>query len=517
MSTANSRDLIRLLPAALISAVVHIGLFGLLFLVASPGQADDKMERAPDEMDAKAPDQTKDKDTEPPVINTTDVDEDAKDGEDDIVYNIKRIEDKSVPGDLRPNDPIGIDGAKDDPVASIAAPSGFGKGSGRAADGPSGVGQNFGDPGGYNGGFGRSLGGTFYGRSGSTKEEALRDGGGTTKSEAAVAAGLQWIVKHQNPDGSWSLDQFRCNCGGKGNHNNDIAGTAFGLLPLLGAGHTHKKPKDGKSKYYMNVKRGLDYLWRKQSKRTGDFGGGMYSHGLATIAMCEAYGLTQDPRYKNTSQMAINFIMAAQHSAGGWRYSPGEAGDTSVVGWQVMALKSAQMANLNVKPKVLEKAVNFLDRVMDDATCGYGYTGPASAASYTTTAVGLLCRMYLQGWGPSVPKMNTGVNNAIMAQANLPGGNIKNMYFYYYATQVMHHLNNEAWKKYNLKMREYLIASQDKGTDPVHKHQKGSWAPDGDAWGATGGRLMVTSLSLLTLEVYYRHLPLYRRETMEKK
>jgi hypothetical protein len=519
MTTSNARDVWRFVPAAIVSAIVNLGLACLLLLVPTPGAGNDKMEKAPD-MDAKPRDEPKNKDTEPPPMTATDVDEDAKDSDDDIVYNIKRIEDKSVPGDLRPNDPIGIDGATGDPITSIAAPSGFGGGTGRAPDGPDGFGENKGEAGGYNGGFGRPVAGTFYGRSGATKEAALRDGGGTGKSEAAVGLGLQWIARHQNRDGSWSLDHFRCNCGGKGTHNNDIAGSAFGLLPLLGAGHTHKKPitKEGESKkppYYLKVNMGLNYLMRKQSKRTGDFGGGMYSHGLATIAMCEAYGLTQDPHLKRSAQMAINFIMAAQHTAGGWRYSPGEAGDTSVVGWQVMALKSAQMANLNVKPGVLQKAISYLDDVMDDANYGYGYTGKGSGP--TTSAVGLLCRMYLQGWGPATPKMAKGVDGWITNKSYAPGSGMKNMYYYYYATQVMHHLNNQAWKQYNKTMRDNLIATQDKGADPIHKDQKGSWSPEGDQWGSVGGRLMVTSLSLLTLEVYYRHLPLYRRDTMEKK
>ena len=41
----------------------------------------------------------------------------------------------------------------------------------------------------------------------------------------------------------------------------------------------------------------------------------------------------------------------------------------------------------------------------------------------------------------------------------------------------------------------------------------GSWDPDNpskDAWGTPGGRHMVTCLSCLTLEVYYRYLPLYK-------
>jgi hypothetical protein len=91
------------------------------------------------------------------------------------------------------------------------------------------------------------------------------------------------------------------------------------------------------------------------------------------------------------------------------------------------------------------------------------------------------------------------------------------MYYYYYATQVMHHMGGEQWNAWNPKMRDMLIATQDRGQDTKHPHQMGSWSPAGDAQGPQGGRLMQTSLSLLTLEVYYRHLPLYRRDTVTKK
>src|SRR5262249_46042896 len=143
----------------------------------------------------------------------------------------------------------------------------------------------------------RMLPGGFGGRSGATREQMVREGGGNTLSEAAVAAGLKWLSQHQAPDGHWSIDGFqahgKCNCQGKGNHNNDVAGTAFGLLPFLGAGMTHKPGSSGSGLYTKNVERALKYLIAKQNKETGDFAGGyMYANGLATIALCEAYGLT---------------------------------------------------------------------------------------------------------------------------------------------------------------------------------------------------------------------------------
>ena len=41
----------------------------------------------------------------------------------------------------------------------------------------------------------------------------------------------------------------------------------------------------------------------------------------------------------------------------------------------------------------------------------------------------------------------------------------------------------------------------------------GSWSPDHptrDRWGHAGGRLYMTAMNLLMLEVYYRHMPLFR-------
>ena len=66
----------------------------------------------------------------------------------------------------------------------------------------------------------------------------------------------------------------------------------------------------------------------------------MYSHGLATLALSEAYGLTGDKQVGQAAQKGIDFIIAAQNKTdGGWRYNPGDAGDTSAFGWQISALK----------------------------------------------------------------------------------------------------------------------------------------------------------------------------------
>jgi len=91
-----------------------------------------------------------------------------------------------------------------------------------------------------------------------------------------------------------------------------------------------------------------------------------------------------------------------------------------------------------------------------------------------------------------------------------------NQYYNYYATQVMYHMGGEAWDFWNPRMRDLLINTQDKG-DPRNPHQGGSWDPKGDPYGFSGGRLMITSLSLLNLEIYYRYIPLYRRGAVVMK
>jgi hypothetical protein len=364
----------------------------------------------------------------------------------------------------------------------------------------------------------KPMSGPFAGRFGEAKDKLVKEGGGNADSEAAVAAGLKWIVKHQKRDGSWSLDRFPCNCVGWGGHRNDVAGTAFGLLPLLGAGYTHKIDKTRKNPYRGNVLLGLQFLMRKQDRRTGTFAGsgnagsGMYAHGLATIALCEAYGMTKDPRLKRSAQAAVNYLLRAQHPAGGWRYSPGQVGDTSVTGWQVSALRSAHAAGLTIPKTTLDRAIAFINSCMDANTSGYGYLNSQNPAT-PTTAIGLLCRQHLQGYDRQNESLAHGVKNYLEKS---PPGSLKNMYYYYYATRVMHHFGGKVWEKWNEKMRDGLIKSQDQGTDPRHAHRKGSWLTAGDPWSGAGGRLMETSLSLLTLEVYYRALPFKKAERKEK-
>jgi hypothetical protein len=510
------RAWLQLIPAWIASGVIHVVILSQFLLLHGPAGANASMlEQAV--VETRVDDEEAQKEYN---LENSDI---GNNPDRPTNFDAPRIEDISVPGPVNLSEQIGITNA--DPAAmpqTLPPPPGldarYGQGGGVEA-GPFGKANPLGLPGGLSGPLLQP--GGFGGRGGATRERMVEQGGGNARSEAAVARGLEWIVKHQSDAGHWSLDGFmsgRCSCTGPGRHN-DIAGTAFGLLPLLGAGQTHKGG-GGKNTgmYTKNVERGIRYLVLRQDA-DGYFGSaangygqdGMYAHGLATIAVCEAYGLTSDPALQKPAQRALHFIAKAQSAGGGWRYQPKVGGDTSVVGWQVMALKSGQMAGLDVSPAVLDSAKRFLDSVSSPDGGAYGYTNPAGAEerATATTAVGLLCRQYL-GWGPRHPGLQAGVKKLRNA---LPR-DVPTMYYTYYATQVMHHMGGEDWTFWNEHTRDWLLNKQDEGGDAKHPHQRGSWDSSADKFHKEGGRLMMTSLCVLTLEVYYRHLPLYRRDLM---
>jgi hypothetical protein len=348
--------------------------------------------------------------------------------------------------------------------------------------------------------------------------KAVLGSGITGPSERAVAAALVWLADHQDHDGHWSLQGYtrRCKpgdktCTGTGEAPHDAGATAMGLLPFLAAGKTHMSP----GPYQDHVRKGIQWLIDQQQP-DGNLAEGepymMYSHGLATIALCEACGLTNDRRAGKAAQAAVRFILNAQNAAdGGWRYNPKDPGDTSVLGWQLMALKSAQMAGLDVGGSAFSGTSKWLDSVAVHGGAEYCYQ-PGQAPVNTMTSVGLLCRQYL-GAKHDNPMLLGGV---AYLMKHLPDEDFSNVYYWYYATQVMHNMsrtNGPEWDAWNRKMRDLLVSTQVRNVDQC---ANGSWAPEKDAWGRRGGRVMQTSLSTLTLEVYYRYLPLFKADADEE-
>ena len=359
---------------------------------------------------------------------------------------------------------------------------------------------------------------------------AVGDSAGGQLTEPAIENGLEYFSHSQFNDGHWSLHELpegvAADPASLGSLHADTAATGLALLTYLGAGYTHQDEK-----YRDVVRRGLDWLVKHQQPDGNlSYHGSdpaynaandptqYYSHGIATMALCEMYGMTQDRELREPAQKAIDFIVQSQDPRrGGWRYKPQDGSDTSVTGWQLMALKSAQMAGLDVPEETLRKVGRWLDlaQVPDRGTYVYnpwnsdGENPLGRAPNPTMTAQAMLMRMYL----------GQDRENATLAQgadyllANLPDVGTqetakRDCYYWYYATQAMYHMQGNYWKTWEARVTPLLRAEQiDRG--PL----KGSWSPHEpvpDRWSTHGGRHYVTSMHVLTLEFRYWHLPLFR-------
>lgn len=336
--------------------------------------------------------------------------------------------------------------------------------------------------------------------------------GGTRSDERAINAATFWLSKHQMPDGRWTLDAFdsQCkdaSCTGPGSVKADSAATGLALLTFLAAGQNHQK----KGLYQKGVQEGLDWLVQQQ-KADGDLRAGstMYAHGMAALALSEAYAITKDQRLARPVQQAVAFLEKAQHpKTGGWRYSPGEEGDTSVFSWQCAALCSAKLAGLEVSPAALDGARRWLDLVAVGQHKGlYCYT-TGSGPSPSMTAVGLLCRLLLSShaYRPPGTLDPATIEGRDWLMQQLPDPGKRQAYHWYHATAALSIMPGEEWDRWHRHIRKLLVATQTKEGCAT-----GSWSPSepsADPVCAPGGRLVVTCLSALTLAVAYRQLPLY--------
>jgi hypothetical protein len=340
--------------------------------------------------------------------------------------------------------------------------------------------------------------------------------GATSETEAAVRAALKWLADNQTKGGNWDS---RATGGGKEQFvlardrqnagiDADTGMTGLALLAMLAAGHTHLR-----GDYEENVRRGLEYLLRTQGG-DGNLGGPatafsrMYCHAIATIALCEALGMTGDSRLLEPAKRAISYTTSSQNkTTGGWRYVPGDPGDTSQLGWQWMALKSAELAGIPIPDKTRQGAIKYLQGVASGQYGGLAAYRPSEPPSRTMTAEALVCWQFL-GMARENP---AGDEAGDYILGELPTGKGQtNMYYWYYATLSTYQLQGKHWETWNQAVRKTLVESQRK-TGP----SAGSWDTD-DVWGGYGGRVFTTALATLILEVYYRFLPLYALDMTTK-
>lgn len=347
----------------------------------------------------------------------------------------------------------------------------------------------------------------YANRTQAARAESVDRFGGAADTEAAVSSALAWLASVQATDGRWDSAQY--GSGGRNpyaQHQNpgvgreaDVGVSALALLAFLGAGNTHQN-----GEYSQTVQRGLTFLLRSQ-RPGGEIAGDadtfsrMYCHGMATFALAEMYALTLDPRLRRPLESAVAYSVSAQNAQeGGWRYHPGDRGDVSQFGWQVMALRSAERAGITLPPQAKLGMLRFLEGASQGrygGLCGYRMQERPTRAM---TAEALVCRQFL----------NVVHGDAMASEAKsfilqeTPGVGLANHYYWYYATLAMHQLQGEAWSQWNAALKRELLGGQVRAGE-----FSGSWEPD-EIWGRQGGRIFSTALCAMCLESYYRYAPL---------
>ena len=363
------------------------------------------------------------------------------------------------------------------------------------------------------------------------------ENGGDANTEQAVRGALEFLAKSQSPDGSWNAQAYgagqravapsaealyRADTGKFA----DTAMTGLALLAFLGAGHTHN---DG-GPYAACVHRGLSYLCQQQFP-SGDLSGRnqigqqptvryarMYSHGIAAIALAEAYALTQDQDLVVPVKNAVDYSLKAMNPrTGGWRYdfASEDPGDTSQFGWQAMLLNSASVSNaapLGGHHRVLLQ--RFLDSVSTGKSGGlavYRNLNPQSRPASEQASVAMTAEAFAMRTMLGLPMSAQATREAKqMLLSQLPGSSEPNFYYWYYATLALYQSqpHSEAWTLWNQAIKRELLATQVSQGDDA-----GSWDPR-CIWGGHGGRIYTTALGCMCLEVYYRYLPLYQSDSL---
>ncbi|NUN51779.1 MAG: terpene cyclase/mutase family protein [Planctomycetaceae bacterium] len=365
----------------------------------------------------------------------------------------------------------------------------------------------------------------------------------TKDTEKSVQMGLEYLARHQDQDGAWDPQGFRSRCDlsptcsastGTRVQEDPSGRTGIAVLAFLGAGYS---PESGKFK--TAIRRGLEYLMARQQVHgdylTNDLIGG-YNRPIALQAYAEGYAVTHDERFLPFVRRGVDFLTQIQNSIGGWRYRVEvQTSDSSVAAWMLFAMKAAEKAGVEVRPVVYEGCRMLFERysvrvpkdgpredfVDIDPSYGFevgkdttyefrtGYQDQAYAPTHATTALGLMSHILL-GFRRSHPFCIGSANHIVakqMPEAPKDGDwgkvNIKQeypIYFFYYGTLAMHQMGGRYFRKWNEQVRTLLPETQVK-----EGCSRGAWI--GKNLDGIFGSIYTTATGVMTLETYYRYLP----------
>ncbi len=360
--------------------------------------------------------------------------------------------------------------------------------------------------------------GAFSSRSGKGKKKAILKGGGSKKTESAVDAALNWLMRQQENDGRWNKNKFGIEKNNNGFERRKIETdsvlTGLATLAFISAGNT---PVAGK--YKQTVKKSVDWILQRQLPN-GSFGDtfefSCYNNSICALVLSELAGMHTDPKYKLAAQRAIDFIVQTKNVHEGFSSYPNTPRSTSVNGWFLMALKSAKISGLKTPPLIFDHIhKRLLEITSKDSLGNYQFVNyldldDRKGRSSTMTAVGMM--MY-ENLGVNRSQLK---NLADIIVKDLPVyGELslnQEMYRWYNTTLALYQFGGEHWKVWNAAITELLIHSQ-KTTGPLDgsvNDLNGSWDCEKDYFGQNLGRIYTTAMGALCLEVYYRYDHIYQ-------
>jgi hypothetical protein len=309
-------------------------------------------------------------------------------------------------------------------------------------------------------------------------------------TEQIIQGALRWLAAQQLANGAWSIAPGRA-----GEHS--IAMTGYVLMAFMACGHL---PEEGE--YARNVRSGMEYLLDQIGVdgqfRDTDGGKYMYNHGMATIALGELYGQTRNPGIREKLERVIRLIITSQSQRdshrGGWRYQPRPAdADISVTVLQVVALRVAKNAGLDVPQQTIDDAVDYVRRCAVPGTGGFAYQAGQMSPGYARTAAAIyslqVCGKY------DDPLVATGSRFLFENRAERRhwtyGSN--------YAGPAQYMVGGDVWKRWYAFMREVLIPGVTRSGDQYY------W--DGNEVGPVYATACFTTI----LAMPWHYLPLYQR------
>jgi prenyltransferase beta subunit len=298
------------------------------------------------------------------------------------------------------------------------------------------------------------------------------------ETKKAVDAALKFLAKEQAADGSWG----------------NTAITGFVLLAFMSNGHVPNQGDHGKV-----VAAGVRHLLscsREDGYLVGSRGGNMYCHGMATLALTQVYGMTGDEDVKKVTKKAIDLIIKTQNNEGGWRYDPSPTGaDISVTIMQVMALRGAKDAGLQVPDKVMADSIKYINKCYDGRG-GYKYQPYSAGPGYARTAAGV-CVLQLCGEYDA-----ESIKKSVDFMKKLGDDRAHYWYGHYYAAHAMNQVGGDAWEEYYKRMRDKLLA-------PGYQQASGAWYDQ--RLEAAYGAPYQTAIAVLILSVPTHYLPIYQK------